>query len=97
MESVTVVHVHSRPAADHDQRPGVQASPPLRLGLPNHPWGTTLKQYLLAAAVALATVGSAVAQPAFAQSAEPVDLRSEERREGKECVRTCRARWWPAQ
>src|SRR3546814_13320965 len=24
-------------------------------------------------------------------------LRSEERREGKECVSTCRSRWWPYQ
>src|SRR3546814_20705298 len=23
------------------------------------------------------------------------DVRSEERREGKECVSTCRSRWWP--
>src|SRR3546814_19356955 len=25
----------------------------------------------------------------------PPRLRSEERRVGKECVRTCRSRWWP--
>src|SRR5690606_41288463 len=56
--------------------PGCGHRRPLRLGRPIHPWGTTLKQYLLAAAVALATMGSA-AQPAVAQAAqraEPVDL-----------------------
>src|SRR6059058_602547 len=25
----------------------------------------------------------------------PVNMRSEERRVGKECVTTCRSRWWP--
>src|SRR3546814_16305412 len=28
-------------------------------------------------------------------SAGPRTCRSEERRVGKECVRTCRSRWWP--
>src|SRR3546814_7345131 len=33
---------------------------------------------------------------AFAMIFEPVvELRSEERRVGKECVSTCRYRWWP--
>src|SRR3546814_20526789 len=27
---------------------------------------------------------------------EPTDFRSEERRVGKECVSTCRYRWWPS-
>src|SRR3546814_21163029 len=27
----------------------------------------------------------------------PRELRSEERRVGNECVRTCRSRWWPCQ
>src|SRR3546814_14745154 len=26
---------------------------------------------------------------------EPENVRSEERRVGKECVSTCRSRWWP--
>src|SRR3546814_13112119 len=26
---------------------------------------------------------------------QPYDMRSEERRVGKECVSTCRSRWWP--
>src|SRR3546814_15578226 len=35
--------------------------------------------------------------PLFFASALPLKLypRSEERRVGKECVRTCRSRWWP--
>src|SRR3546814_20160001 len=32
---------------------------------------------------------------AFAQNADKLDARSEERRVGKECVRTCRSRWSP--
>src|SRR3546814_13942599 len=30
-----------------------------------------------------------------AMGAEPIYARSEESRVGKECVRTCRSRWWP--
>src|SRR3546814_19051400 len=32
--------------------------------------------------------------PAFSESTIHVVSRSEERRVGKECVRTCRSRWW---
>src|SRR3546814_12184407 len=31
----------------------------------------------------------------FVQHEADAALRSEERREGKDCVRTCRSRWWP--
>src|SRR3546814_10996019 len=31
----------------------------------------------------------------FALPITPVQIRSEERRVGKECVSTCRSRWWP--
>src|SRR3546814_12959125 len=34
-----------------------------------------------------------LAMPAEAERPEPI--RSEERRVGKECVSTCRSRWWP--
>src|SRR3546814_12139038 len=33
--------------------------------------------------------------PIRAELPEASWVRSEERREGKECVRTCRYRWWP--
>src|SRR3546814_20421649 len=35
------------------------------------------------------------ASPAPSIDEAPLDLRSEERRVGKECVRTCRSRWSP--
>src|SRR3546814_1960465 len=36
-----------------------------------------------------------IGYPAAAAQAETLRLRSEERRVGKECVRTGRSRWWP--
>src|SRR3546814_13901742 len=45
----------------------------------------------------LIALAAAVAMPmAFAQTTTTTDDgRSEERRVGKECVSTCRVRWWP--
>src|SRR3546814_14410216 len=45
----------------------------------------------------LSTNGKALLQLAIESvfSAQPRDLRSEERRVGKECVSTCRSRWSP--
>src|SRR3546814_14071736 len=42
----------------------------------------------------LSTLGFGVAQEP-AGRIRLADLRSEERRVGKECVSTCRSRWWP--
>src|SRR3546814_16818778 len=39
--------------------------------------------------------GAAVFTPAGDSDALADRLRSEERRVGKECVSTCRSRWWP--
>src|SRR3546814_17251975 len=50
---------------------------------------------LLLSAVALAAIATAAAGPVgFVALAAP-QVRSEERRVGKECVSTCRSRWSP--
>src|SRR3546814_13592447 len=36
-------------------------------------------------------------QHPLAENFAQLDARPEERRVGKECVRTCRSRWWPYQ
>src|SRR3546814_7716502 len=44
----------------------------------------------------LGTIATLAPTRAAPCRSEPLHLRSEERRVGKECVRTCRARWSPS-
>src|SRR3546814_11836452 len=46
-------------------------------------------------AVEHAPIGEAAADGVDAEFGTEIGARSEARRVGKECVRTCRSRWWP--
>src|SRR3546814_9107863 len=39
--------------------------------------------------------GKLVSADRWPSGSRSKEMRSEERREGKECVSTCRSRWWP--